>query len=191
MSVVAVGLSGCISVKSYVDPKYGDISFTNVSFAQETSFNLTTEFTMKGNVNKRGSKEFAKVAEKIFSKAGIMNTPEGTVLKITCNNLGDIGQATAKGFATGLTFGLAGTTVTDGYEFVFELKNDSDSTVKTYKHALHSTIGNAGAPIENVDAVTPLAGFEAIFEDVLLSFLKDMNEDKKVAWNNSEWNLAP
>lgn len=191
VSVVAVGLSGCLSVKSYVDPKYEDISFTNVSIAKGTSFDLTTEFTFKGKPKKSAAKELAKIADRLFTKAGITNMPDGTKLKITCNNLGDIGNAAAKGFATGLTLGLAGSTVTDGYEFTFELQDATGMTTKTYKHSLHTTIGNASAPIENIDAVTPLAGFEAIFEDVFLSFLKEMNAEDKIAWNSYSWNLAP
>lgn len=191
IATVAVGLSGCISVKSYVDPKYDDLSYANVSIPQDTAFDLSTEFQTKGKVKKSGSKQMKKIADKLFAKANIANTPDGAKLKITCNNIGDVGGAAAKGFATGLTLGLAGSTVTDGYEFTFELQDANGTTTKTYQHALHSTVGNAKAPIENVEAVTPLAGFEAVFEDVLLNFLKDMNAENKIAWNGSVWNLAP
>lgn len=191
LTALAVSLSGCISVKSYVDPKFADISYTDVVIPQDTKINLTTEFYRDGKANKGGAKELAKIANKVFEKAGITQAEDGTKLKVSANNIADMGDAVGKGVATGLTLGLAGSTVTDGYEFTFELQDGQGTTTKTYSHALHSTIGNADAPIAGVEAMTPIAGFEAVFEDVLLTFLKEMNAENRIAMANPRITLAP
>ena len=188
---LAIGLTGCISVKSYPDQKYSDLSFTNVTIPANTSFNVTTEFQMNGKSKSAGKKQLDKVVEKVFAKAGIANVPEGAQLSILCNNIGDVGDAVAKGFGTGLTLGLAGSTVSDGYEFTFAMTDASGTQTKAYNHVIHSTVGNAKAPIENVEGVTPLAAFEAIFEDVLLQYLKEMNASGDIALNSTTTFLAP
>ena len=190
-SIAIAGLSGCISIKSYVDPQYATLSYTDVNIPANTTFDLTTEFLRDGKPNKRAAAEIEKIAAKVFTKAGITNAPEGAKLKITCNNIADMGAAAAKGFGTGLTLGLAGSTVTDGYQFTFEMEQGGSTVTKTYDHAIHSTVGNAEAPIANVEAVTTIVAFEEVFEDVMLSFLKDMSESNMIAWNGQTVNLAP
>lgn len=193
LSVALIGLSGCISLKSYVDPLYSTASFSDVSIAQDTNFDLTAELLTNGEPSARGTKTFVDVAEKVFAKAGITNSVDGTKLKITANNIADISEALGKGVGTGLTLGLSGTTVTDGYEFTFELENASSTTTKSYTHAIHSTVGSEEAPFANAESLTPLAAFEAVFEDVLITFLKDMNEADMIAWQGSLYpvSLAP
>ena len=49
---------------------------------------------------------------------------------------------------TGLTFGLVGNMVTDGYvyEATFNAGESKPPVKLTYRHALHTTIGNASGP---------------------------------------------
>jgi hypothetical protein len=54
--------------------------------------------------------------------------------------------AVGKGFGTGLTFGLAGSHVTDGYEMTVRLTQGTTVTERAYSHAILSTIGNASGP---------------------------------------------
>ena len=68
-------------------------------------------------------------------------------MDVVMNNVGDVGEAVAKGVGTGLTLGLAGSMVTDGYFFTATYQAVGKEPVrKVYKHALHSTVGNAKDP---------------------------------------------
>lgn len=189
----ALALTGCIIPKSYVDPKYDSLSFETVEIASDTSYDITTSFQRNGKENAGGAKQVAKVTEKFLAKSGINNVPEGQKLKITVNNITNMGAAAGKGFATGLTLGLAGSTVTDGYEFTFELEGEGETVSKTYGHALHTTVGNTSAPFDNVESTTPLAGFEAIFEDMFLKFIQETNETEgeAIAWFSPSIDVAP
>ena len=92
-----------------------------------------------------------------------------------------MGSAAAKGFGSGLTFGLIGTTVTDYYEVTIVYTDESGAvTSKDYKHALHTTIGNEKAPIEGVLPTTLADGFATVVEQVLLNFITDMQKDGKL-----------
>lgn len=190
ISVSALTMSGCLSMNTYVDPQYSDLSFASVELSTDTAYNLKTELLTNGKPNARGSKTMMEVAEKVFTKGGISLDENAPGLNISCDNVADMGDAAAKGFGTGLTLGMMGSTVTDGYECTFTLDSEDGEMAKTYKHALHSTIGNADAPIENVEAVSPIIGFEHMLEDLVIKFLMDIGEDK-VAYNYMNYSLLP
>lgn len=190
IAVSAFSVTGCISVNSYVDPQYSDLSFANVSIPQGSAYNVTTQMLTNGEPNSRGSRYLETAVASLMERAGISNIPEGTSLSITCNNIADMGEAAASGFGTGLTFGLAGSTITDGYEFTFVLSQDGEEETIVYRHVMQTTIGNAAAPIANVEAVTPQAGFDAILEDVFLKFLADQSENDAMVWLSSDMAMA-
>jgi len=128
-----------------------------------------------------------KAVDSVFDKAGIAISEDGsadTTIKISVENVADMGDAAAKGFGTGLTLGLAGSTVTDGYEFKISMSGANGTVEKNYSHALHSTVGNKKAPIEGVEAsASPTDGFNEIVEDILLTFLKEVKGSNMIANN--------
>ena len=93
---------------------------------------------------------------------------------------------TEKGFGTGLTFGLVGNTVRDGYEMTVALTLNGKSVTKTgYKHLLISTVGNATAP-PGLKPTTPSAGVATIVEQMLLNALRDLQGDGLLVHRNQE-----
>ena len=46
-----------------------------------------------------------------------------------------------------------------------------------YKHALHTTVGNKAAPVENVEPTSLADGFGTIVEETILNFVKDMQDN--------------
>ncbi len=121
---------------------------------------------------------------KMFSDVVIAPATSENKLFITIDNVPQDKDAFAKGFGTGLTFGLAGTMVTDGYimktDYIAANKNEFKHT---YKHAIHSTIGNADGP----PGLTPVpkepkgAAVKQVTEGLILNLLNDMSK-------NSEFN---
>src|SRR5215831_10009127 len=91
-----------------------------------------------------------------------------------------MGAAVGKGFATGLTFGLAGSEVVDGYEMSVSYTPVGGSPMcRKYKHAIHTTIGALKAPSGMQPA--PLAdAFDQVVEDMLLNFLRDFQQQVAV-----------
>jgi hypothetical protein len=114
----------------------------------------------------RGSGIFSTVAE--TPAAG------GAVLSITINNIPERGAA-GRGFRAGLTFGLAGTTVTDNYEVTFEYLSGPGATPvrKTVRHAIKATIGRTDPP---TDATRVRNANEAIQMMVRQSLAHGLNQ---------------
>lgn len=175
---IPVVLTGCISAKSYVDPKYGAISYTDAKKpAKSHDAKIDIVFQRNGEHMPRVDKELRTNVEKIFINSGVV-TPAANAanitIKVTCNNIADIKGAMAKGFGTGLTFGAAGSAVTDFYQVTIELKQGDVVIEKKYDHAIHTTIGNKPAPVQGVTPVKPVEAFGGVIEDVVLQFIKEM-----------------
>jgi len=172
--------TGCISAKSYVDPLHAEASYENIQRMPEPyKLDIVTEFQRKGKHLPRADKELRGHVERVVRATGfavpVTQNSEGE-LTITVNNFGDTGSAAAKGFGTGLTFGLVGSMVTDHYEMIATLSLNGRVIRKgTYQHALHTTIGNKSGP-EGLEATTTSAGFGDIIEDLILVFIKEAQD---------------
>ena len=177
--VFVVSLSGCISPKTYVDPSFSKANYNDIQpVSEKYETQIMVEFQQNGEPFERANKEVRGHVERTLRATGVI-TPsldESRIsVKVIVNNVGDMSEAVAKGFGTGITFGAAGSLVTDYYEITIEF-TDSTGTKLTenYKHALHTTIGNKDAPFNSVEATTPADGFGTVVEQTLLNFIKDM-----------------
>jgi hypothetical protein len=167
-----------MSPKSFVDPSYPKVSYDQIGKKQSSlRLNLTVEF-------QRNGEHFAKVdstlrdnTERVLRASGVIvptsDGGEGQV-KVVVNNIADRGAAAAKGFGTGLTFGLVGTTVTDAYEMTISITANGKTVERTaVKHALHTAIGNSAIP-DGLETMPPNAAFERVLEQMILRVLQDM-----------------
>ena len=91
----------------------------------------------------------------------------------------DQGDAAAKGFATGLTFGLVGSAVTDGYICVVEYvpPGGHAKVSKTTRHAIHTTMGAKGAPENGVKATNIEDAVRTMTRQVVTEALKEVSRD--------------
>lgn len=187
---MALSITGCVRSTSYVDPSYGKVGYENLTRrVTPYQWQITAEFQRNGT-------HFAKVDESLLGKVELvvrasgMATPSTDAsapkLKVIVNNIADLGEARAKGFGTGLTFGLAGSLVTDFYEMEVAL-TDGDKVIRKtgYRHALYSTIGNASGP-PGLTPTTPAEGFSKIVEQLMLNALKDIEKESGSSGQTSE-----
>jgi hypothetical protein len=176
--IVPFLMSGCLSTKSYVDPQYRKASYNDIAPVAEAYLaNLEVEFQLNGEHKQSVDATVRSEVEKALYSINIIvptNLESELILKVTVNNIADLGKARAKGFGTGLTFGAAGSTVTDFYDIKIELyKGNEEALIKNYKHAIHTTIGNKPAPL-NVEPATTAVAFSKVIEDAILNFIKDL-----------------
>ena len=177
--------TGCLSIKSYVDPKFRDATYQSVRTPETpTPAVVTCEFQMNGKHGHKNQDALVRrkamrvlTSTKVFSEVEASAGASVGQLQIRINNVGDIGGAVGKGFATGLTFGLAGSEVVDGYEMtVIYTPAGGSPTTKVYKHAIHSTIG-AHAPPPGMQPVPLADAFDQVVEEMLLNCLRDFQRD--------------
>lgn len=107
----------------------------------------------------------------------IQPDPDKPLLHVEVNNICDLGAAEAKGFGTGLTFGLVGSTVKDRYVFTATLKRPNQKDIqKTYNHSIYTTIGNMKGP-DGLEPLSPKRAFDKILEDLVMNLVKDLQAD--------------
>lgn len=184
--LLAGTLTGCITPKSYVDPSFAKATYNDIKAVDKKyESQVQIEFQRNGELLEAVESEVRGHVERTLRASGVItpNKDANFTLKVTINNLADMGEAFTKGFGTGLTFGAAGSTVTDYYEIeIVYTAEDGKVTTNNYKHALHTTIGNADAPIEGVPETTIAAGFGTIVEQTILNFIADMQKQGELTF---------
>ncbi len=152
---------------SYVDTGLKDLTAEQKAVvADPKPVQLLFQFNTKGAPNARATKFLKKQVTEIVQASGAFSevaegpVAGGAILSVSIDNLMEEGAA-AKGFMTGLTFGLKGSAVSDLYICTVEyLPSSGEKVTKTAQHAIHTTIGISEAPpngekVKNVnEAVT-------------------------------------
>lgn len=181
--VAASQLTGCLSIKAYVDPAYKNTSYSDIKRpSQPIPVVLTTEFQRNGVVIPRAAKELQSAVERSLRATGVFspmesNTNTQAKLYLTANNVADLGEAAGKGVLTGLTFGAVGNAVTDKYEFKFKYVDaQGKETSQRYPHMILTTVGNKKAPVENVQPMAINEAFNKVVDDVVIRFTYDLQK---------------
>jgi len=120
-----IGLAGAASAASYVDATLGEIKPADkVTIASPQPVQLLFEFQTKGALNARATKLLKEKARDAVKSTGLFSdisdnpVANGAILQITINDApqpGDMADAEGKGFVTGATFFVAGSTVRENY----------------------------------------------------------------------------
>lgn len=185
--VMAVALltSGCLSLTSYVDPALGEVpAAERVAVADPQPVQFLFEFQTKGTANARATRQLHDQAFEIVSNSGLFSevssepVESGALLSVTMNNIPQE-DAAGRGFTTGLTLGLAGTTVSDFYVGTARFVSGPGATeiAAEERHALHSTLGNTDAPQNLTPAASPLEGVNTILRQLMEHLLFDVARD--------------
>lgn len=182
-------LSGCISITSYVDPTLGDVKpEQRVTVANPKPVQLVFEFQTKGALSARATKEIAPQVKELVATSGnfseVSSEPvaNGALLAITINNVPEE-NAAGQGFATGLTLGLAGSTVTDFYVATakYAASAGSATTTAETKHALHSVVGAGGAPNGLTASKSPVEAVSTVMRQIVQHLLNDIAKAQTAA----------
>lgn len=183
LSCVAV-LSGCLTMKSYVDPALPMVGKADVEApAAPQPVQLAFEFRTNGKANAAATSQIRPRMVTVASEAGlfstILNEPAagGGVLTLVIDNVAQTDNAAAKGFGTGLTLGAVGSLVTDGYVCTATFERNGVRTEVSAKHALHTTIGNKAGP-EGLTPVTMQQGVEQVMDQLAWNVLKQLADKK-------------
>jgi hypothetical protein len=186
ISVAAISLSGCAT--AYVDGALKNVNLSEVQKpARPTDAQLLFTFQTKGTANARATEALKADVSKLVEQSGLFAVVggdpalSGSIINITLNNvpITDQGDAAAKGFATGLTFGLVGSAVTDGYICTIEYlpPGGSAKVSKTSRHAIHTTMGAKGAPDNAVKAKNLEDAVRTMTRQVVTEALKELSKD--------------
>ena len=179
LSCVAV-LSGCLTMKSYVDPALPMVGKADVvAPATPQPVQLAFEFRTNGKANAAATSQMRPRMVTVASETGLFSTISGdpvagaSVLTLVIDNVALTDNAAAKGFGTGLTLGAVGSMVTDGYVCTATYERNGERFEVSAKHALHTTIGNKAGP-EGLTPVTMQQGVEQVMDQLAWNVLKQL-----------------
>ncbi|HEY9131660.1 MAG TPA: hypothetical protein VIM98_07860 [Dyella sp.] len=175
-----LSLSGCISAKMYVDSGLPNVSKSDLPVAPHPEpVQVLFEFRTKGNANANATARIAPRVIAAATESGLFAQVSGTphdgagILKIVIDNVPLTDNAAAKGFGTGLTFGLAGSIVTDGYICTASYTRGGRTTETTVKHSIYTTIGNHEGP-KGLAAMEPQAAVNLAMDQITWNALKQL-----------------
>jgi hypothetical protein len=182
--VLLLLLSGCLTPTMYVDTALPVVRAEDLKPPSPVGpVQVIFEFRTQGTPNSAATDEIKPIVLGAIGRAGLFSqlsdtpVPDGRTLTIVINNVKLTEHGSAAAFGTGLTFGLVGTMVTDGYVCTATYRSPvGTSSSKTVKHALHSTIGNASGP-PGVPAMQPREAITQVMEQLTLNALQALRQD--------------
>jgi len=182
----AVALTGCLSMNSYVDPALPVVGKADIAApANPRPVQVAFEFRSKGSANAAATAELQPRVVAVAAESGLFSSvsrdaagPGAGLLTVVIDNVPLAGEnAAAEGFGTGLTFGLAGSMVTDVYVATVTYNRGGETTSVDVRHALHSTIGNKAGP-EGLTAVTPLEAVHQVIDQIVWNSLDELADKR-------------
>ncbi len=184
--LAAAAMTGCVSVKPYVGANVRDVPASeyvkpNPSHAVQVLF----DFQSKGVDNARATAALkARVIDQVsashlFDSVSESPVPGGALLIVTVNNVTLDDHEFAKGFATGLTLGLAGTVAGDGYIATAKYTPPAPASLisKEVRHSIYTTIGNHDAPPNTVPAASMDEAVSSMLHQAVSNLLNDVSHD--------------
>ncbi|MDR7270725.1 hypothetical protein J2X20_003383 [Pelomonas saccharophila] len=177
-------MGGCASV--YVDGTTKEVRAAQFKKpASPVPVQLLFDFQTKGVANAQATAFLRErvvdqvKASGLFSEVGSNAVPSGALLTITLNNVPLTDNAFSKGFVTGLTFGLAGSQVSDGYVCTanYRAAGDSAALTKQARHAIHTTLGAAATPGNATKMDSAKDAVYLMTQQIVSNVLNDLSQD--------------
>lgn len=182
---VLLAATGCVVPRSFVAPALPtDPKATAAELVKSDAVvALDVTFTTNGKPNARATEWVRKqVAERIAAHgaarvAASPADPVAATLRIHMDNIADTGAAWGKGFKTGFTLGIAGSSVEDGYQFDVTAERAGKPAIqKSYRHLITSVIGGAENPPGLVQ-LTPAQAVSTVVDDLVVTMLRDLQRE--------------
>jgi hypothetical protein len=184
LASASVVLSGCLAPTMYVDQTLPPASKAEVAAkANPQPVQFLYEFQTRGTANARATEATRDRVLGVVRDSGLFSAisaePQTNQRRLTVaiNNFPVTEDAASKGFGVGLTFGLAGTTVTDGYDCKATLTAPGVEAVSLqYKHALHTTIGNTSPPPGLTPEPSAQEAITKLLNQLMWSIMRDLSK---------------
>ena len=175
------GLGGCASF--YIDRSGPTVGVADIVKTKDSRpVQLFYEYQTRGIANARATAATSDAVRLVVIDSNLFTSVSalpaaGRRLVIAINNvpITSAAEARAKGFVTGLTFGLAGTTVADGIACTATLFDGEVVTASaSAQSAVYTTIGAASAP-PGLTAMQPADALREIVTQLTWRVLRDLS----------------
>ncbi|HEX7640531.1 MAG TPA: hypothetical protein VF457_19210 [Burkholderiaceae bacterium] len=184
--VLAAAMSGCVSAGHFVDGSLKDVEASQLKKTDPAHpVQLLFDFKTKGTDNTRATELLrSRVADQvkassIFSEVSDKPVDGSGLLTIVVDNVPLTDNAASQGFATGLTFGLKGSSITDGYicTATYTAPGATQAVTKQVHHAIITTLGNSEEPKNAVKTDSTDAAVTLMLHQAVGNLLRDVSND--------------
>ena len=167
-----LALSACVVPHPYTSTEYQKYKQSDLKVPnQPYPIRLEGEFERNGKPFPKVNPALTKAAKIALNGTKIVTVdPQAqNSLKIHANNIADIGGA------VGLTFGLAGSTVQDYYQFYCSYSDGKKELNRSeFNHAIVTTIGLTSTPKELTPHSNLDQAFISVTKDIVVNCLGDL-----------------
>lgn len=179
-------LGGCASV--YLDSGVREVPPHEMRRpANPAQVQLLFEFQTRGVANAGATKHLSpQVLDQVkssglFTQVSDVYAPGMGVLSLSINNVPMSDDAFSKGFLTGLTLGLAGSQVGDGYvcTATYTPPGGGATTTKRARHAIYTTVGATSGPSNGVKMASIQEAVTTMVRQVVSQTLSELSSDPK------------
>lgn len=175
--VCALALPGCIPTRSFLDPAAAPVAYSEIrKAAAPLRLRVSVVFQRNGAPVAEGNPALLAHTLQALERSGaILGVAAGGdgEMSIVMNHLVDTADSLGRGFFTGLTMGLAATTVVEQYEASATVTMRGRTYRASARQALHTSIGFGDVPAGA--RVLPKDGeFPPVIEQVTLRLLRDL-----------------
>ncbi|WP_430435039.1 hypothetical protein [Methyloversatilis sp.] len=185
LCVFTLLMSGCAAF--YVDGNAPEIPSSAYRKPESPGpVQLVWEFRTKGVPNAQAT-EFLKTrvrdqiaASTLFSQVSDAAEPGSGLLSVTVNNVPLSDDAARKGFVAGLTFGIAGQTVADGYECTMRYvpaRDNAQALERSGKHVIYTSVGSTSPPPGGLKMSGVEEAVTTMIRQIVSRTLNDIAED--------------
>lgn len=176
----AFSLSACMIPQPYISDEYQKYRPSDLKVPERPYvLKLETEFSRNGTPLPAVVPTFTNAVNQALNETRVaVSAPQAeNSLKISADNIADLGQAARSGVKTGLTLGISGSTVQDDYRFICSYSDGKQELSHAeFKHAIVSTIGASNAPIGMTRQLNVQQAFNSITRDIVVNCLGDLQK---------------
>ena len=177
-------LTGCASV--YVDGNTKEIDASQFKKPNPThAVQFLFEFQTSGVPNDLVTHKLRSLVVDQVKTSGLFSSVSedpvfaGALLTIVVNNVPLTDDITSKGFVTGFTFGVVGSSVSDGYVCTARYWANANSAplTKQARHAIHTSLGTGSPPEGAVKAASNDEAASLMLHQIISNVLNDLSHD--------------
>jgi hypothetical protein len=181
-----LSLTGCASY--YVDNATKEVPVSSYKKPDAPKLvQVIFEFQTKGVANARATDFIAPIvmeqikASGLFAKVDTAPVEGGVLLNVVINNVPLSDDAFSKGFVTGLTLGLAGSQVGDGYVCTMKYLSGTQSSAitETTRHAIYTVLGAKGAPDNGTKMDSLDMAVKTMTKQIVSTTLNELSHDQE------------
>lgn len=179
-----ITLSGCLSINAYNYPSFDLVNEESIATSTGNVYQVSLEVNYQVNgIAIEADNQDLFIIRQIVDNLAHFETNQNSKLRISvtlnllADNLDSSLTSTVKGMVTGASLGLIGSRNNLKYDASIELHDHLNKPLShNYTYNIHVDIGNTSPSLNGSVSRLPAVAYSHMLEDLILRFIKDMQD---------------